>query len=51
MDRVLVAYGSKYGATAEIADAIGVALRANGLQVDVERARSVCQRLAPATMD
>lgn len=41
MDRVLVAYGSKYGATAEIADAIGTALRANGLQVDVERARSV----------
>lgn len=41
MDRMLVAYGSKYGATTEIADAIGAALKANGLEVDVERARSV----------
>ncbi|MBK9178748.1 MAG: flavodoxin [Acidimicrobiales bacterium] len=40
MDRVLVAYGSKYGATAEIAEAIGAALKANGLEVDVKRARS-----------
>jgi menaquinone-dependent protoporphyrinogen oxidase len=43
MSRVLVAYGSKYGATAEIADAIGAALKANGLEVDVERARSTSQ--------
>ncbi len=41
MDRVLVAYGSKYGATAEIAEAIGTALRAHGLEADVRRARSV----------
>jgi menaquinone-dependent protoporphyrinogen oxidase len=41
MDRVLVAYGSKYGSTAEIAEAIGRALRASGLDVDVEGARSV----------
>ena len=41
MERVLVAYGSKYGATAEIAEAIGRALEAKGLDVDVRRARSV----------
>jgi len=40
-DRVLVAYSSKYGATAEIAQAIGTALRVAGLEVDVERARHV----------
>jgi menaquinone-dependent protoporphyrinogen oxidase len=40
-DRVLVAYGTKYGATAEIADAIGTALRAAGLDVDVLPARRV----------
>ena len=39
--RVLVAYGSKYGATAEIAEAIGMALSVAGLEVDVERARRV----------
>lgn len=39
--RVLVAYGSKYGATAEIAEAIGTTLRGAGLDVDVERARDV----------
>jgi menaquinone-dependent protoporphyrinogen oxidase len=45
-DRVLVAYGSKYGATAEIAEAIGRALSAAGLTVDVQRAGSV-RTLAP----
>jgi hypothetical protein len=34
--RVFVAYGSKFGATAEIAAAIGKALRSAGLEVDVE---------------
>lgn len=33
--RVLVAYGTKYGATAEIAEKIGEVLRQAGLQVDV----------------
>jgi flavorubredoxin len=32
-DRVLLAYGSKYGATAEIAEAIGKTLSAAGLEV------------------
>ncbi len=41
MDRVLVVYGSKYGATAEIAEAIGVAIRSRFLLADVEPARSV----------
>ncbi len=36
--RVLVAYGTKYGATAEIAEKIGQVLRAAGLVVDVRRA-------------
>jgi len=40
-DRVLVAYGTKHGATAEIAEAIGMALRVAGLEVDVQRARKV----------
>jgi menaquinone-dependent protoporphyrinogen oxidase len=40
-DRVLVAYGTKHGATAEIAEAIGKALRGAGLAVDVERASGV----------
>ncbi len=39
--RVLVAYGTKYGSTAEIAEAIGKALSAAGLEVDVKRARDV----------
>jgi menaquinone-dependent protoporphyrinogen oxidase len=33
--RVLVAYGTKYGATAEIAEKIGQVLRQAGLQTDV----------------
>lgn len=40
-DRVLVAYGTKHGATAEIAQVIADTLRAAGLQVDVQRARRV----------
>ena len=40
-ERVLVAYGSKYGSTAEIAQAIGTTLRVAGLEVDVKRAREV----------
>ena len=40
-DRVLVTYGTKYGATAEIAEAIGTALCAAGLEVDVLKARRV----------
>jgi menaquinone-dependent protoporphyrinogen oxidase len=40
-DRVLVAYGTKFGSTAEIAEAIGKTLRENGLEVDVKRAREV----------
>jgi menaquinone-dependent protoporphyrinogen oxidase len=37
-DRVLVAYGTKHGATAEIAETIGGVLRAAGLEVEVRRA-------------
>lgn len=40
-DRVLVAYGTKHEATAEIAEAIGATLRAAGLAVDVQRAGRV----------
>jgi menaquinone-dependent protoporphyrinogen oxidase len=36
--RVLVAYATKYGATAEIAERIGNELRQFGLEVDVEQA-------------
>jgi menaquinone-dependent protoporphyrinogen oxidase len=39
--RVLVAYGSKYGSTPEIANAIATTLRVAGLEVDVRRAREV----------
>jgi menaquinone-dependent protoporphyrinogen oxidase len=38
--RVLVAYGSKYGATAEIAEKIGETLRQAGLDVDVTPVKS-----------
>jgi menaquinone-dependent protoporphyrinogen oxidase len=40
-EKVLVAYGSKYGATAEIAEAIGEVLRESGLDVEVLSADSV----------
>lgn len=40
-DRVLVAYGTKHGATAEIAQVMADTLRVAGLQVDVQRARRV----------
>ena len=40
-ERVLVAYGTKHGATAEIAQVIADTLRVAGLQVDVQRARRV----------
>ncbi|MGZ6708073.1 MAG: flavodoxin domain-containing protein [Solirubrobacteraceae bacterium] len=39
--RVLVAYGSKFGATAEIAESIGRVLTAAGLTVDVQPAGDV----------
>jgi menaquinone-dependent protoporphyrinogen oxidase len=39
--RVLVAYGTKNGATAEIAEAIGEALRQAGLAADVQLAKKV----------
>ncbi len=45
-DTVLVAFASKHGATAEIAQAIGDALQATGLRVDVQPAHSV-RSLAP----
>ncbi len=35
--KVLVAYATKYGATAEIAEKIGATLRQAGLQADVQR--------------
>jgi menaquinone-dependent protoporphyrinogen oxidase len=41
MSRVLVAYGTKHGATAEIAESIGDVLRAGGHEADVEPAGSV----------
>ena len=40
-DKVLVAYGSKHGATAEIAEAIGQAIQQAGLEVDVLSADAV----------
>lgn len=46
MEKVLVAYASKYGATAGIADRIGQVLRQAGLPVDVLPARDV-RDLAP----
>lgn len=41
MERILVAYGSQYGATAEIADAIGTTLQEHGFEVEVRRASDV----------
>ena len=40
-DRVLVAYASKFGSTAEIAQAVGATLRTAGFEVDVKRAKEV----------
>lgn len=40
-ERVLVAYASKYGSTAEIAEAIGQAMQEAGLDVDVLSADAV----------
>ncbi|HYB29691.1 MAG TPA: flavodoxin domain-containing protein [Solirubrobacteraceae bacterium] len=40
-DRVLVAFGTKHGGTAEIAQAIAKTLQAAGLEVDVRHARNV----------
>jgi len=45
-DKVLIAYGSKYGSTAEIAEAIGQVLREAGFDADVHSAETV-QDLAP----
>jgi menaquinone-dependent protoporphyrinogen oxidase len=41
MKRILVAYASRHGSTAEIATAIGEALRASGADVEVEPATEV----------
>jgi menaquinone-dependent protoporphyrinogen oxidase len=41
MDRVIVAYGSKYGATASIAEAIAATLIEQGFSVDVKPVGSV----------
>ena len=40
-DKVLIAYGSKYGSTAEIAQAIGQVLEESGLEADVRSAETV----------
>ena len=40
-DRILVAYGTRHGSTAEIAEAIAERLWAAGLDVDLRRARDV----------
>lgn len=41
MDRILVAHGSKYGSTAQIAEAIGESLESEGFAVDVRPAHDV----------
>ena len=41
MTNVLVAYATKYGSTAEIAEAVGETLREQGLPADVKPARGV----------
>ena len=42
-DRVLVAYGTKFGATAEIAEVIATTLRTAGLEVDAVPARDAAR--------
>lgn len=41
MTKVLVAYATKYGSTAEIAQAVGATIKAEGLAVDVRPARDL----------
>lgn len=41
MTQVLVAYGSRYGSTREVAEAVASALRERGLQADAQPAREV----------
>jgi menaquinone-dependent protoporphyrinogen oxidase len=40
-DRILVAYSTKYGSTAEVADAVAANLRADGLPVDLKLMKDV----------
>jgi len=40
LDRILVAYATKHGATADVAEAVASELRALGLEVDVVEARA-----------
>jgi menaquinone-dependent protoporphyrinogen oxidase len=40
-NRVLIAYATKYGATGEIAEKIGAALRRKGLEVDILNVKNV----------
>lgn len=47
-DKILVAYASRLGSTAEVAEAIGKTLRDGGVQVDVTRMQDVTD-LAPYT--
>jgi len=42
-DKVLVAYGSKHGMTAEIAERIGKVMRETGFAADVVRADKACE--------
>ncbi len=39
--KVLIAYGSKYGSTKEIAEKIGEAIKQEGLEADVKSARDI----------
>ncbi|PKL55421.1 MAG: flavodoxin, partial [Methanomicrobiales archaeon HGW-Methanomicrobiales-6] len=45
-DRILVAYATRYGSTAEVAEAIGEELRKAGITVDVQPVGEV-QDLSP----